>query len=68
MIFNKTWSNINLPGFIDRCYFAIQKGSYMQFKHSSKKGLVTIAAHSKNVDVAPGILLSIYKQAQIDKR
>ena len=43
-----------------------QKGSHKQFKHSVKKGLVTIAAHKMSDDIAKGTLNSILKQAQID--
>ena len=38
------------------------KGSHRQFKHSVRKGLVTIAGKS-NDDLAPGTLNSIFKQA-----
>ena len=42
-----------------------QKGSHKQYKHSVKKGLVTIASHKMSDDVAPGTLDSILKQAQL---
>jgi predicted RNA binding protein YcfA (HicA-like mRNA interferase family) len=42
-----------------------QTGSHKQYKHSVKKGLVTIACHKMSDDVAPGTLDSILKQAQI---
>ncbi len=42
-----------------------QKGSHKQYKHSVKKGLVTIACHKMSDDIAPGTLDSILKQAQI---
>jgi len=45
-----------------------QKGSHKQFKHPAKNGLVTIACHSLNDDIAPGTLASIRKQAQLLKK
>ena len=39
-------------------------GSHRQYKHSVKKGLVTIAGQPGH-DVAPGTLNSIMKQAQL---
>jgi predicted RNA binding protein YcfA (HicA-like mRNA interferase family) len=50
----------------DGWYLVRQKGSHRQFKHSIKKGLVTIAAHKMSDDIAKGTLNSILKQAQID--
>jgi len=38
------------------------KGSHRQYKHSSKKGLVTISGHL-NDDIGKGTLNSILKQA-----
>jgi predicted RNA binding protein YcfA (HicA-like mRNA interferase family) len=38
------------------------KGSHRQYRHSYKKGLVTIAGHL-NDDLAKGTLNSIFKQA-----
>jgi len=38
------------------------KGSYRQYRHSDKKGLVTIAGHL-NDDLAKGTLNSIFRQA-----
>ena len=49
----------------DGWYVVRQKGSHHQYKHPVKKGLVTIAVHSLNDDVAIGTLSSILKQAQI---
>lgn len=40
------------------------RGSHRQYKHSTKKGLVTIAGKS-NDDLAKGTLNSILKQAGI---
>jgi predicted RNA binding protein YcfA (HicA-like mRNA interferase family) len=41
-------------------------GSHRQFKHSIKRGLVTIAG-KPNDDLAPGTLNSILKQAGLKK-
>jgi predicted RNA binding protein YcfA (HicA-like mRNA interferase family) len=49
----------------DGWYKARQKGSHIQFKHPSKKGVVTIAYHKQSDEVAPGTLNSILKQAQL---
>jgi predicted RNA binding protein YcfA (HicA-like mRNA interferase family) len=38
------------------------KGSHRQFKHKTKKGLVTIAG-KLNSELAPGTLNSVLKQA-----
>jgi predicted RNA binding protein YcfA (HicA-like mRNA interferase family) len=43
-----------------------KKGSHKQFKHRTKKGLVTIACHKMSDEIAHGTLGSILKQAQID--
>ena len=40
-----------------------QVGSHRQYRHASKPGTVTIAAHSLGKDVKPGTLGSIWKQA-----
>jgi predicted RNA binding protein YcfA (HicA-like mRNA interferase family) len=40
-----------------------QVGSHRQYRHPSKPGTVTIAAHSLGKDVKPGTLASIWKQA-----
>ncbi len=42
-----------------------QKGSHKQFKHPTKKGLVTLAAHKLSDEIQRGTLNSILKQAQI---
>lgn len=47
----------------DGWYLARTKGSHHQFKHPSKKGLVTIP-HPKK-DLPPGTVKSILKQAGI---
>ena len=44
-------------------YLARQKGSHKQYKHPAKSGLVTVACHHPNDDIAPGTLNSILKQA-----
>jgi predicted RNA binding protein YcfA (HicA-like mRNA interferase family) len=44
-----------------------QEGSHRQFKHAVKKGRVTVAGHP-SVDVPPGTLKNIYKQAQLEKK
>lgn len=43
------------------------KGSHRQFKHSSKPGTVTVAG-KPNLDVPPGTLNSILKQAVLKGR
>lgn len=49
----------------DGWYFIRQKGSHCQYKHSTKKGLVTIAG-SNNDDLAIGTQKNILKQAGIE--
>lgn len=49
----------------DGWYMVRQKGSHKQFKHPTKKGLVTIAAHKLSDEIDRGTLNSILKQAQI---
>jgi len=44
-----------------------QKGSHRQYKHNSKKGLVTIPVHRLSNDLPLGLEKSILKQAQIEK-
>ena len=51
----------------DGWYLIRQKGSHMQFKHNSKKGIVTIACHKMSDEIAKGTVASILRQAQIDK-
>lgn len=46
----------------DGWYFDRMKGSHRQFKHATKKGLVTVAGN-KGDDVLKGTLSSILKQA-----
>ncbi len=52
----------------DGWYLSRQKGSHKQYKHKTKKGLVTVAAHKMSDDIATGTLNSIFKQAQITKK
>ena len=52
----------------DGWYLSRQKGSHKQYKHTVKKGLVTVAVHKMSDDIAPGTLNSIFKQAQIMKK
>ena len=49
----------------DGWYQVRQRGSHRQFKHSIKKGTVTVAG-KPSLDMPIGTLKSIYKQAQID--
>lgn len=46
----------------DGWYVARTRGSHRQFKHESKPGTVTVAG-KPNVEVPPGTLNSILKQA-----
>ena len=50
----------------DGWYLERTKGSHRQYKHSTKKGVVTIAHHGLTKTIAPGMLKSILKQAQIE--
>jgi len=43
------------------------KGSHRQFRHATKPGTVTVAG-KPSVDVPPGTLASIWKQAGLKKR
>ncbi len=49
----------------DGWFLVRQKGSHRQYKHPSKKGLVTIAVHKLSDEIARGTLNSILKQADI---
>jgi len=46
----------------DGWYLARTRGSHRQFKHSEKSGAVTVAGKA-SIDVPPGTLNSILKQA-----
>lgn len=48
----------------DGWFIVTTKGSHRQYKHSNKKGRITIAGNL-NDELAPGTLNSIYKQAQL---
>jgi predicted RNA binding protein YcfA (HicA-like mRNA interferase family) len=48
----------------DGWYLARTRGSHRQFKHPTKKGLVTVAGKS-DLDLNPKTLKSILKQAGI---
>jgi predicted RNA binding protein YcfA (HicA-like mRNA interferase family) len=50
----------------DGWYLVAKRGSHRQYKHSSKPGRVTIAGHPGH-DLAPGMLNSIFKQAQLQR-
>ncbi|HNY06616.1 MAG TPA: type II toxin-antitoxin system HicA family toxin [Bacteroidales bacterium] len=49
----------------DGWFLIRQKGSHRQYKHQTKKGLVTIASHKISDDIAKGTLNSVLKQAKI---
>jgi predicted RNA binding protein YcfA (HicA-like mRNA interferase family) len=40
----------------DGWYLSRQKGSHKQYKHPTKKGLVTVAVHKMSDDIAPETL------------
>ena len=46
----------------DGWFIVRTKGSHRQFKHKTKKGLVTIAGRP-SAELAPGTLNSVFKQA-----
>ncbi len=49
----------------DGWFLSRQQGSHRQYKHKTKKGVVTVAGHKLSDDIAKGTLNSILKQAQI---
>lgn len=49
----------------DGWYQVRQKGSHKQFKHPTKKGLVTVSCHTLSDEISPGTLNSILKQAEL---
>jgi len=51
----------------DGWYLVRQKGSHKQYKHTIKKGVITIFVHKLSDEVAKGTLSSILKQAKIKK-
>ncbi len=50
----------------DGWYLTRAKGSHRQFRHPTKRGLVTIAGHPSD-ELAPGTLNGILKQAGLKK-
>lgn len=48
----------------DGWFMIRRRGSHRQYKHSNKKGLVTIAGHL-NDELAKGTLNSVFKQARL---
>jgi predicted RNA binding protein YcfA (HicA-like mRNA interferase family) len=50
----------------DGWYLVRTKGSHRQFRHSSKPGTVTVAGRD-SLDVPPGTLNSILKQAGLKR-
>lgn len=50
----------------DGWYLVNIEGSHRQYKHSEKRGRVTVPVHM-NDDVHPKTLASIFRQAQIKK-
>jgi predicted RNA binding protein YcfA (HicA-like mRNA interferase family) len=49
----------------DGWFVARIRGSHRQLKHPVKKGTVTVAGNS-GVEIPPGTLKSIWKQAQLE--
>jgi predicted RNA binding protein YcfA (HicA-like mRNA interferase family) len=47
----------------DGWFLSRQKGSHKQYKHSIKKGIVTIPDHGKNDELESFLVNSILKQA-----
>ncbi len=50
----------------DGWYLVRIRGDHRHYKHSRKKGIVTIAGHP-NKDMPAGTLASVLKQAQLEK-
>lgn len=50
----------------DGWYQVRMRGSHRQFKHAAKKGTVTVAG-KPNIDMPPGTLNNILKQAGLKK-
>jgi predicted RNA binding protein YcfA (HicA-like mRNA interferase family) len=48
----------------DGWYLVRQKGSHRQFKHNSKKGIVTISG-GNSLELHPKTLRSIFRQAKM---
>jgi len=51
----------------DGWYYMKMTGSHRHYKHSIKKGKVTIPGHPSD-EMAPSVFNSVLKQAQINKR
>jgi predicted RNA binding protein YcfA (HicA-like mRNA interferase family) len=51
----------------DGWYLVAQRGSHRQYRHPTKQGKVTVAG-KPGVDVPPGTLGSIYRQAGLRGR
>ena len=49
----------------DGWYKVRQRGSHIQLKHNTKKGLVTVSCHKLSDELSPGTFNSILKQAEI---
>lgn len=52
---------------VDGWYLVSMRGDHRQYKHHTRPGRVTVAGHL-GVDVPPGTLSSIFKQAQLQRR
>jgi len=50
----------------DGWYLARVRGDHRHYKHPTKKGIVTVSGHLGK-DMPVGTLLSVLKQAQIEK-
>ena len=50
----------------DGWYLARVRGDHRHYKHMTKKGIVTVSGHRAK-DMPVGTLLSVFKQAQIEK-
>jgi len=47
----------------DGWFFTRQKGCHRQYKHSTKKGIVTVPDHGRKEDLEHFLVSSILKQA-----
>jgi len=52
---------------VDGWFCVHTKGDHRQYKHSVKRGRVTVAGHVSD-ELHPKTLASIFKQAQIEKK
>jgi predicted RNA binding protein YcfA (HicA-like mRNA interferase family) len=55
-----------LPATRGRWYLARVRGDHRHYKHPTKKGIVTVSGHPGK-DMPVGTLLSVLKQAHIEK-